>query len=107
MSLDQSGVNLGTLIANALNLPPAPVNPTPEQEAAYLAAQAQQLATWITIAQQIIVYLVANTQVATTSTINTNNSNEELASVIAPSGGGHCTGTLTGTGTGKGIGTIS
>lgn len=60
MSLDLSGQTLAQQIVTALNLPPPPVNPTPEQEAAYQTAVAAQLTTWTTICQQFMIYLVNN-----------------------------------------------
>lgn len=110
MVLDQSGVIPGTLIATALGLPPPPTNPTPEQEATYLAAVAANKATWITIMSVLIPYLTQNTVVNTTDTISTVTTTVTLpatgvATIIAPPSGGPCTGTGTGTGSGTGSGT--
>ena len=107
MALDTSGVALGTLIAKALALPAPPTNPSPAQLATYNAAVAAQLATWTTVAQQILTYLVANTVVNTTVSTTDTIGPSGVATIVAPSGGGPCTGTASGTGTGTGNGTIS
>ena len=97
MPLDVSGAALGTLIANALALPEAPVNPTPAQTASYLAAKAQQVIDWTTISQQILTYLVANTIVNTT---------DSVPALGLTSPGGTAPAPVTGTASGTGIGTI-
>lgn len=107
MPLDPTGAVPGALIATALALPTPPVNPTPEQEASYVAAVAAQKATWITICQVLMQYLISNTVV--TTNVNTTDSitigPSGVATIIAPSGGGPCTGGATGSGTGSGTGT--
>lgn len=107
MALDLSGAALGSLIAQALALPTPPVNPTPAQEAIYTAAVAAQLKTWTTVSKVILTYITTNAVVNTNDTVTTNANTAELATVIAPSGGGPCTGTLAANGTGTGTGTIS
>lgn len=100
MALDVSGATLGAAIAAALALPPPPTNPTPAQEASYVAAKAAQIATWTTIAQQILTYLVANTQVV----VNVTTTDTVLVTAVTT---GVATAPGTGTGTGSGTGTIS
>lgn len=100
MPLDVSGATLGALIANALNLPPPPTNPTPEQEAQYNASKAANLATWTAVSAQIISYLVANTVVTTTDQVTIPPTG--VATIISSPTGGPCTGTAIGTGTGTG-----
>ena len=97
MPLDVSGSALGALIANALALPEPPVNPTPAQTAAYLAAKAQQVIDWTTISQQILSYLVANTVVNTT---------DSVPALGLTSAGGMSPTPVTGTASGTGVGTI-
>ncbi len=97
MALDVTGAALGSLIAQALVLPPAPANPSPAQLVAYNTAVTAQLATWTTVAAQIITYLVANTQVITNDTV-------PGLGLIAPPG--MAGGPVTGTAMGSGIGTI-
>lgn len=96
MALDKTGIILGGLIAKALALPTPPTNPTPEQEAAYVSAQAAQLATWTTISQQIINYLIDNTTVTTSDTVS------GAGSQLNDSTSHPCSGTLNSTGTGTG-----
>jgi|HubBroStandDraft_2_1064218.scaffolds.fasta_scaffold119954_4 hypothetical protein len=85
MALDPTGATLAALIVSAL--PPildGTGNPNP-------AATAAQLAFWTTISAKIITYIQTNAQVATTASV--------VSTVIAPSGGGPCTGALAATGT--------
>lgn len=107
MPLDPTGAIPGALIATALNLPPPPTNPTPAEEAQYLAAVAANKATWIAVCSALMPYLIANTVVTVTVTTNDEITipPSGVATIIAPPSGGPCTGAATGTGTGMGGGT--
>lgn len=106
MPLDQSGTTLGLLIANALGLPDPPVNPTPAQQASYLAAKAAQIENWTIVSQTILTYIASNAIV--TSTVTTTDTVPALG-LISPGGltPAPVTGLATGTGSGTGTGTIS
>jgi hypothetical protein len=97
MALDTSGAALGALIAAALGLPDPPTNPSPAQLASYLASKQAQIDNWTIISAQILQYITANAVVNTTDTLPL----AGVATIIAPSGGGPCTGTGSGTGTGN------
>jgi hypothetical protein len=95
MVMDSSGVALATLIVAAQ---PPIAGATPAETA---AIQSANLAYWTIICAQIISYVQANAVVATVDSVTA----AVVASVIAPTGGGPCSGALNSTGTG--VGTVS
>ena len=85
MSMDNSGTALAKLIVASL---PVPAGISPAEIA---VMQASNLAFWTTVCQQFIIYIQSNATISTTAPV--------VSSVVAPSGGGPCTGTLVSNGT--------
>jgi hypothetical protein len=92
MTIDASGVTLANITVPELNLPPPPVNPTPEQAAQYVSTVQAQVDTWTKIWNSLFQYMISQAVVTVTVTVP--------ASGLLDSTGHACTGTAHGTGTG-------
>ena len=93
MTMDSSGAALAALIVAAL---PPVAGATPSETASINAAN---LSYWTVICGQFITYVQSNAVVTTVDSVTA----AVVSTVIAPSGGGPCTGALASTGTGLGI----